>query len=154
MVLGGFRRKYFPDKTWVFKGKFNAEVIGPLDNGFLLIKPQTFMNNSGDAVLEISRYYKVGPSDILVVHDDLDLAVSEFRLQRGRNAAGHHGVESIIEKLGTRDFWRLRVGIDNKSQLRSSDPSKFVLEEFSKEELLQIQSLLGGKLHSVILGFK
>ena len=110
------------------------------------------MNKSGDAVLSVSQYYKVDPCDILVVHDDLDLPVSVFRLQRGRNAAGHRGVESIMEKLGTKDFWRLRVGIDNGSTLRVDNPSEFVLERFSKCDLHTLRSI-EDKLTSAVSNF-
>lgn len=77
----------------------------------ILALPQTFMNNSGMAISLISSYYKIGSEDIWVVHDELDLPIGAMRIRFGGAAAGHRGVESVIESLGTDKFWRFRLGI-------------------------------------------
>lgn len=77
----------------------------------VLAKPQTFMNNSGMAVSLLLNYYKVDPSDLWVIYDELDLPLGSMKIRFGGAAAGHHGVESIMEKIGTDKFWRFRLGI-------------------------------------------
>lgn len=77
----------------------------------ILAKPQTYMNNSGMAVSLLASYYKVQPEDIWIVYDELDLPLGSMKIRFGGAAAGHHGVESIMEKLGTDKFWRFRLGI-------------------------------------------
>lgn len=131
VALEVFRKKYFPDKKWKKEDKFNAEIILTKDK--IIAKPLTFMNNSGEAVSRICQYYKIVPEDVLIVHDDLDILLGEYRLQKGRGAAGHHGVESIIKNLKTQGFWRLRIGIDSPLREEVVD-SDFVLLDFSKEE--------------------
>jgi len=103
------------------------------------------MNDSGSAVLKASSFYKITSNNILVVHDDLDIALGEYKVQKGKGAAGHHGVESIIESLGTKDFWRLRIGTDGPLRKKVNDDAKFVLEKFTKEEL----SVLDRNLESI-----
>lgn len=77
----------------------------------LLVKPLTFMNLSGEAVQKMMSFYKIEPHDLIVIHDEMDLPLGEIRESFGKNSAGHKGIESIIEKCGTKDFMRLRIGI-------------------------------------------
>jgi peptidyl-tRNA hydrolase, PTH1 family len=84
-------------------------MLGP--EKVVLVKPITYMNNSGEAVSELMRWYKVQPEDILVVYDELDLPVGKIRLKSNGSAAGHHGMESITRYLHTHQFPRLRIGI-------------------------------------------
>lgn len=95
-----------------------------------LILPQAFMNNSGPALLK--SLDKKTISDMLVVHDELDLPFGQMKLQTDKSAAGHNGVQSIIDCFGTKNFYRLRLGIGHTP--KPSDTEKFVLEKFSKEE--------------------
>lgn len=98
----------------------------------ILAKPQTFMNNSGISAASLLRYYKVPLENMLVIYDELDLPLGTIRLRAGGSAAGHHGMESIIGKLGSNAFPRLRVGIDRPShQLQIME---YVLHNFSKRE--------------------
>jgi len=97
-----------------------------------LMKPTTFMNASGEAVAPFVRYYKIEPERLLVVHDDLDLPLGRIRLRRGGSAGGQKGVRSIIERLGTDGFDRLRLGIGRPSAGR--DAADWVLSKFSPEE--------------------
>jgi PTH1 family peptidyl-tRNA hydrolase len=96
-----------------FQRKFNANVaeVELAGQRVWLLAPQTFMNLSGDAVAGFSRFYKIPPEQVLVVHDELDLPPGTVRLKRGGGAGGHNGLEDIIRKLGSREFMRLRVGI-------------------------------------------
>jgi PTH1 family peptidyl-tRNA hydrolase len=101
--------------------------------GFVLAKPKTFMNRSGVAVKTLVRKYKLKIENLIVIHDDIDLPLGEFKIQKGRGAAGHKGVQSIINELGTKDFWRVRIGICPKEG-KPQNVEKFILQKFTKEE--------------------
>jgi PTH1 family peptidyl-tRNA hydrolase len=120
--------------------KFNAEISKGkfADQEILLAKPQTFMNLSGQAVLSLLHFYKILPENILILHDDLDLPLSIWRLAEDSRSAGHNGVQNIIDLLGTQKFKRLRVGIGDKNDL---SPESFVLQKFSAAEYEQIEKL-------------
>ena len=98
----------------------------------LLLKPQTFMNASGRAVGALAQFYKIAPAEILVVHDDLDLPPGVARLKLGGGHGGHNGLKDIIAHLGTRDFWRLRLGIGHPGE--RAEVVNFVLNDPRKEE--------------------
>jgi len=117
---------------WEKSLKFESYIAEYGD--LILVKPQTFMNNSGIAVSKILNFYKISPSDIVVIHDDVDLPLGSVKKQRGKNAAGHHGVEDIIEKIGTKDFWRIRVGI-GKPDNADMTIDKWVLQNFEDGEI-------------------
>jgi len=93
--------------------RFNAQIAEGSVGGqrVLLAKPQTFMNLSGEAVGKLFAFYKIAPHDLLVIYDDLDLPLGKMRLRSRGSSGGHHGMESIIARIGTSDFPRLRVGI-------------------------------------------
>ena len=107
--------------------------------GFILFKPNSFMNESGKAIrswihlnypmVELRRRY----DNLIIIHDDIDLPLGEFKIQKGRGAAGHKGVQSIIDELGTKDFWRVRIGICPKRG-KPANVEKFVLQNFTKKE--------------------
>ncbi|TSC71842.1 MAG: peptidyl-tRNA hydrolase, PTH1 family [Parcubacteria group bacterium Gr01-1014_38] len=98
----------------------------------LLAIPTTFMNRSGETVETVVRKFRVPLDRLLIVHDDKDLAFGQLKLQRGRSAAGHRGVESIIAALNSREFWRLRIGLGASP---SRTPTEvFVLEPFASDE--------------------
>lgn len=78
---------------------------------YTIIIPHTYMNESGIAVADAISYFKTSPESILIIHDDADLPIGETRLQFGRSDAGHNGIKSVIARLGTENFWRLRIGI-------------------------------------------
>ncbi len=82
-------------------------------NDLRLLKPATYMNRSGQSVAAVIRYFDIPPEQVLVAHDELDLACGTLRLKRGGGHAGHNGLRDIIQVLGDRDFWRLRIGIDH-----------------------------------------
>ena len=110
----------------VEKGDFNAE-----NDRVMLVKLQTFMNNSGEAVSKLRSYYKLDTEDILVISDDIDLDFGKIRVALGGSSAGHKGVQSIIDQLGTDQFWRVRVGVGRNEQIPTED---WVLMNFSKQD--------------------
>ena len=112
-------------------GQGSQKIIFAISTGF--------MNNSGIPVKKISQFYKINPSDIYILHDDLDLGVGDYRIQFDRGPAGHNGIKSIIENLNTQQFNRIRIGI---SKPQNNIPVEdYVLEPFSKEESNIINSL-------------
>jgi PTH1 family peptidyl-tRNA hydrolase len=119
-------------KRWKIDEKIGSKVCTYDGVGFL--KPDNFMNDSGAPVLKFLKYYKVTAENLYVIHDDLDLPFLTIKKQRGASSAGHNGVEDIIEKLGTKDFWRIRVGIGRPDN-QKIDTSDWVLSNFSKKEL-------------------
>lgn len=120
----------------ISEGNFNNQKI-------ILAKPQTFMNNSGLAVRHLADYYKIPSQKILIIHDEIDLWLGEIRLQKNRGSAGHQGIQSIIEKLETKDFIRMRIGIKSiNSEQRTVNSEKFVLQKFTPQEEKIIQQTI------------
>lgn len=101
------------------------------DDIVLLAKPQTFMNNSGQAVRALMAYYRIAPADVLVINDDLDLPFGRLRLRPQGTPGGHNGLRSISAEIGTEDFPRLRIGIGRPAQ---GDPIDWVLTPFDDQE--------------------
>jgi PTH1 family peptidyl-tRNA hydrolase len=110
-----------------------------------LLKPQTFMNVSGRAVGALAQFYKITPAEILVVHDELDLSPGVARLKMGGGHGGHNGLKDIIAQLGTRDFWRLRLGIGHPGE--RSEVSNFVLNNPRREERELIEEAMNKAQH-------
>lgn len=133
VVLDTLLQKLTPvEKTaWKENKKFNSLMAKV--NDLILSKPQTFMNASGMAVSKIAKYYHIEPAEIWVIHDEIDLPLEAIRIIKGRGAAGHRGVESIIKELGTTDFVRFRLGIGHPG-LGSSDKEveRYVLASFGR----------------------
>lgn len=100
-----------------------------------LLEPQTFMNRSGQSVGALCRFYKITPEQVLVVHDELDLAPGIAKLKKGGSSGGHNGLKDITAALGTQDYWRLRIGIGHPRTLNlSQGVADFVLHRPRKEE--------------------
>jgi len=97
----------------------------------ILLKPQTFMNQSGKAVKSLMAYYKLPLANLWIIHDDIDLPLGAIRVSQNVGSAGHKGVESIIKALGTKDFLRFRIGIGHEQK---EDAENFVLKKFTKKE--------------------
>ncbi len=143
----------FPD--FQFNKKFNADVSegvikspshSPFSKGGIrgiLTKPRTFMNKSGDAVRKIMSFYKLTPQDIIVIHDDLDIEIGKYKLSADTHSVGHKGVEDIIEKLGTQEFKRVRIGVEIEGgrQNRKIPGESYVLQDFTKEEYEKVVKL-------------
>ena len=105
--------------------------------GILLVKPQTFMNKSGESVVRFTDFYKIEPADILVVHDDIDLPAGRIKVVARGGAGGHNGIRSIINHLGTSDFARLKLGIgrpERNEQGQGIPVERYVLGRFSDQE--------------------
>lgn len=142
--------------NWKLENKFKSYILrfAQNDSQLILAKPQTFMNNSGMAVSLLTTYYKLLASrsepstDLIVIHDDLDLPLGKIKVRLGGAAAGHHGVESIISGLGTDKFIRIRLGIGNLKTQSSEhkkvhvSAEKFVLEPFIHSEKSQVKHMI------------
>ncbi len=109
---------------------------------FLLAKPTSFMNSSGIVVKKLVEHYKVNPSNLWVIHDDLDLRLSEYKIQFGKGPKLHYGVLSIEKSLVTKDFWRVRIGVDNRQLGEKVLGEEYVLEEFTHQEQEIIQNVI------------
>ena len=110
------------------------------DRKLLLAKPQTYMNLSGDSVQSLLRFYKLPMENLLVGHDDLDLPFGTLRVRPGGGPGGQRGMASAIEKLGTKDFARLRIGIGRPAG--RMDSAAYVLQDFSRAEMADLSAIL------------
>ncbi len=156
----------FPE--FEFNKKFNAEIsegilflssqanpasAGEVEgsNKILMVKPRTFMNLSGEAVKKILDFYKLTSVDIIVIHDDLDIELGKYKISENSRSAGHNGVQNIIDRLGTQNFKRIRIGIEDeekrKNRLTPSD--EFVLQNFTSSENKIIQKISGEIIFSI-----
>lgn len=121
-----------------FRDKFRAEyAVGeaPLGGKHVLLKPQTFMNLSGESVQPALVFFKLEPSELIVIHDELDLPLGRLQLKVGGGSGGHNGLKSVTMRLGTPDYLRLRVGIGRPPRDFSGDVADFVLQAFAPSEL-------------------
>lgn len=120
--------------------KFNS-LVSQKDK-MILALPQTFMNNSGRAVKKIKDFYKIPPQNILVIHDEIDMALGIFKICRNRGSAGHKGVQSIIDAFKTKNFVRVRIGITSGPSAKKIRTEEFVLKKFPKKELAVIKNII------------
>jgi PTH1 family peptidyl-tRNA hydrolase len=125
-----------------WRRKFRAEIAEGALAGVrvVLLKPLTYMNESGRAVAEAARFFKIAPADVVVLHDELDLAPGKVRVKLGGGVAGHNGLRSIAAWLGTPDFWRVRIGIGHPGD--KERVLGHVLGEFHKAELPWVEDML------------
>lgn len=121
-----------------FENKHDSLLI-KTDN-LILAKPQTFMNKSGQAVAQILKFYPA--AELVVVHDDLDFSLGTIKIQKNISAAGHNGVQSIIDELGTKDFARIRLGIDNPEARGQIPGDDYVLQKFTDQEEKIVKEIL------------
>lgn len=122
--------------------KVRAEISEARIDGTraVLAVPTTFMNESGRAVAPLLRYFDAEPSDLLVVHDDIDLPFARLRVQFNRGSGGNNGARSVIQSLGTQEFWRLKCGVGRPPG--RMDPADFVLRRFTAKEQPEIDLLV------------
>ena len=107
------------------KGKIEGQTV-------ILLKPMTYMNLSGESIVEVAKYYKIPPEDIIVIYDDINLDVGRLRIREKGSAGGHNGIKNIIARLGTEGFPRIRIGVGMKPS--RMDLVDYVLSHFSEEE--------------------
>jgi len=117
------------------KGRFNGEEV-------ILLKPQTFMNLSGEAVLYLASFLKIKSEDIIVVADDSDLPLGMIRIRKNGSSGGHNGIKSLIYSLKTSNFPRVRIGIGRPPEDSGIELSDYVLQDFTEEEFKVIRSIL------------
>jgi peptidyl-tRNA hydrolase, PTH1 family len=119
-----------------FKSKFSGRVGETRidDRRLALLKPETYMNESGRSISAAARYYKVAPEDVLVVHDDVDLELGRLQARAGGGLAGHNGLRSIAQALGTSEFLRLRIGVGRPGRGDHRDVAAYVLAPFELHE--------------------
>jgi peptidyl-tRNA hydrolase, PTH1 family len=119
-----------------FKSKFNGKIGETRLDGsrIALLKPETYMNESGRSIAAAARYFKVTPEDVLVVHDDVDLDVGRLQARAGGGLAGHNGLRSIATALGTAEFLRLRIGVGRPRRGDPRDVADYVLSPFEAHE--------------------
>ena len=140
----GFEKKT-EQQSLIGKGKIEGADV-------LLMLPQTFMNLSGETIKQWMGFYKVDPVDLLVVHDELDLPVGKVKLSFGVSSAGHNGAASIIEALGTKDFYRFRFGIGKpRSKAAGVD---YVLAPFHREEKTAVQAQVTKAVQGIVVWVK
>lgn len=137
----------FEKSIWKSKFKGLYAEATYKNNKFYALKPQTFMNLSGESVQPMAAFFKIEPSQILVVHDELDIPFGQVHFKMGGGLAGHNGLKSICATLGTDQFARMRVGIGRPAH---GDVSNWVLGPFGPDERVQLPLLLQ-KLHDPLL---
>jgi len=119
------------------------------NNEIILLKPMTYMNNSGQSVQAVISYFDIDLDNVLIIHDDMDLNFGQIKIQKNKSAAGHNGVDSIINSLNSNEFWRLRIGISN--ELKEKMPGdKFVVSNFTAKEKNAINKIIEPALDFII----
>ncbi len=135
-------QKTFTFPTFQIKSRFQAEIsenfVGL--HRTLLIKPQTYMNLSGETVSSLLSFYKLPTKDILVVHDDIDIPWGTYKYTQDSRSAGHRGVQNIIEKIGTQKFPRLRIGVGPRPE--NIPTEQFVLTPLGTKEVGELSDIL------------
>ena len=130
------------------EGKFHGRVAKLSGAETWLLLPETFMNNSGRAVAALATFYKIAPKDIMVVHDELDLPPGTVKLKLGGGSSGHNGLKDISECLGSRDYWRLRIGVGHprESAVSEQEVVDYVLHPPRSEEQAAIDEAIARSL--------
>ena len=125
-----------------FRGKFSGQLAETRldDLRVALLKPETYMNESGRSIAAARRFFKVDPGDLLVVHDDVDLQPGRLQARLGGGLAGHNGLRSIAQAVGTNDFLRLRIGVGRPGRGDRRSVADYVLDDF--EEEVDVDSLI------------
>lgn len=140
----GFRAiDFYAEKNnLTFKSKFKGMYCEQLVNNerLILLKPQTYMNLSGESVIKFVKYYNIDLKDLIIIYDDIDFEVGTFKIKRNGSAGGHNGIKNIISHLGTNEFPRVKVGVGAKPQ--GGDLVNHVLGHFSKEDEKKMDEVL------------
>lgn len=137
MVLDEYQQKFFSTQRFTHSSRFQSDLLQ--DQDLTLMKPQTYMNDSGKAVQALLRFYKIQDlHDLYVVHDDLDLPFGSYKLQFGTGPKVHNGLLSLYRVLGTEDFWHVRVGVDSRNGDRTLPGYVYVMQQLNLEEETQM----------------
>ena len=151
MVIDAFVSSYnLPSLS--YSKKFNSLIKETSINKqkVILVKPQTHMNLSGKAVKKIIDYYKSPLENLIVIHDDIDIPFGKIKLQKNRGSAGHRGVQSIIDQLNSKNFYRIRIGIRNFSPDKKPDTNDYVMSDFTKEEREELKQIIEKIINMII----
>lgn len=133
--------------TFAQETRFCGEVARVPRGELWLLKPDTYMNHSGRAVSALAAYYRIEPADVLIAHDELDLAPGSVKLKFGGGLSGHNGLKDVASALGTQDFWRLRIGIGHPRETASEqEVHDYVLHPPRSEESRAIDDALARAL--------
>lgn len=137
---------------YIFKHTTSAQPAAEVAKAenVVLVKPQTFMNASGEAVQALSKFYHLDPSQLYVVHDDLDIALGSFKIQLGTGPKIHNGLGSLYQHLHTQDFWHVRVGVDGRQGDRSQPGHAYVLQPFQTDEQRIIDQVINQVVTALI----
>lgn len=138
----------FEIKKLKFKSLIADEMIA--GKRCLIMKPQTMMNLSGEAILEAADYYNIPDENIIIIYDDISLDIGKLRIRRKGSAGGHNGIKSIISCLGSENFPRVKIGVDKKPDART-DLAAWVLGNFPKEKEAELNTALENAVSSVEL---
>jgi len=131
-------------KSEISEGNSNREKV-------IFVKPQTFMNNSGEAVQSLINFYKLDPEkDLVVIHDDKDIPLGNIKIQKDKNSAGHNGVQSIIDHLKTKNFTRVRIGVAPEDPRKIGNTADFVLKKFGFFEKKKVNTAIEKAVEGII----
>jgi PTH1 family peptidyl-tRNA hydrolase len=132
-----------------FRGKFSGQFaeVRAGERRLGLLRPETYMNESGRSIAAAARFYKVDPASLVVVHDDVDLAPGRLQARRGGGLGGHNGLRSIAQALGTQDFLRLRIGVGRPERGDRRPVADYVLSDF--DELTDVDELVSRSADAV-----
>ncbi len=134
LALDNYVKSY--NESYKVESNFNAVSVKL--NNTIFIKPQTYMNLSGESVIKYINYYKIDIEDILVIYDDISIPFNNIRIRDSGSAGGHNGIKSIIQHIKTQDFKRVRIGVDNNTKVNLAD---YVLGDFSRNELNDLENI-------------
>ncbi len=132
------RDNHFPAFKSKFQGAYSEGRIA--NQKVMLLKPQTYMNESGQSVGKVAKFYKIPPSNIIVMYDELDIPFKRVKIKQGGGSGGHNGIKSIDAHLGNKDYWRVRMGIDHPGD--KNRVSGYVLSDFSKAEQAELDDYI------------
>ena len=148
MTLDALADKYNIDvREKAFKGLIGKGVIE--GNKVILVKPQTYMNLSGECIRQVMDYYKVDPAEFIVIYDDISLVPGGIRIRKKGSAGGHNGIKNIIAHLGTQEFPRVRIGVGEKPA--RMDLADYVLGHFSTEDRAKVEEAIGHAMDATVL---
>ncbi len=145
MVVDELARRHGGSFRSKFSGRLAETRVG--ESRVALLEPETYMNESGRSISAAARFFKVAPEDVLVVHDDVDLEVGRLQARLGGGLAGHNGLRSIAQALGTREFLRLRVGVGRPGRGDRRPVADYVLSPFGPED--DVDAIVSGGADAV-----